>query len=263
MYNVRMRATREEKHISGAERIIEENDISSAACSLLERALSHEKGKADFINISVEAIKIPIRHLISLPVILVPNTNVEAGKRTAKKILAFLGIPDSCIGKAFSLLEKGPADGDSMRGAIVMDMNGERLEPDKHRGIRVSRMDIARDAAKELESSLAAKDMDQYFTHISEALVLATKVASLEGNVAELCWSDDPSYTTGYVSSNQLGYIRIPHLKNEGDPRGGRVFFVNNIDLPEYSEDMEKTPVLIYKFTGLKEISDIDEIIGE
>ncbi len=263
MYSVRMRAARDNKHISGAERVVEEEEIKTTAESLIERALSHERGKTDFINISVEAIKSPIRYLASLPVILVPNENVEAGKRIAKKVLAFLGIPDICIEKAFSLLESGPSGGESMRGAIVMDMYGERLEPDRCRGIRVSRMDITENAAQDLSSSLAAKGMSQYYTHVSEALVLATKVASIKGTIAELCWSDDPFYTTGYVSSKRSGYLRIPHLKHKGDRSGGRVFFVDfadNVDLPGYIDEMEKSPVLINRFGGLREISDNGEI---
>lgn len=39
--------------------------------------------------------------------------------------------------------------------------------------------------------------------HVREALVLASKGrASAVGVVAELCWSDDPEYVTGYA---QLG----------------------------------------------------------
>ena len=46
-----------------------------------------------------------------------------------------------------------------------------------------------------------------------EALVLASKVQSAEGIVGELCWSDDPDYTVGYVACNGI-YHRIPNMKN-------------------------------------------------
>jgi len=84
--------------------------------------------------------------------------------------------------------------------------------------------------------------------------VLASKVASVKGTIAELCWSDDPFYTTGYVASKKLGYVRIPHLKKEGDYHGGRVFFVdfvNTVEINDYIEEIEKTPVLVTKFDGL------------
>lgn len=253
MYSVRMRAAKDEMHISGAERLVDENQIKTAAASMIERALSHERGKPDTINITVEDINIPFRELSALPVILCETNSVEDGKKAARKVLAHAGIPDCCIEKAFSLLENGPADGDNMRGAIVMDLKGERLEPDKKKGIRASRMDMTAGTSAELEEALCEKGIGQYFTHVKEALVLATKVASIKGSVAELCWSDDPFYTAGYVASKKLGYVRIPHLKNEGDYRGGRVFFVENVNIIDYIQEIEKTPVMITEFNGLYE----------
>lgn len=263
MYSVRMRATKDDMHISGAERLVDENDVKNVAQSMIERALSHERGKPDIINISVEEIKIKIKEMRSLPINLFNVNSVEEGKKVARKVLAHIGIPDDCIEKAFYLLENGPSDGGNMRGAIVMDMNGERLEPDKHRGIRASHMDISANASVELADALSAKKMTGYFTHVKEALVLATKVAFTRGSIAELCLSDDPFYTVGYVASKNLGYVRIPHLKYEGDYRGGRVFFVDNVNIIDYIGEIEKTPVMITKFEGLYEISDLDNITGE
>lgn len=142
-----------------------------------------------------------------------------------------------------------------MRGSIVM-VEGNRLEPDKHRGIRATRMDITKDASLELHRLLDAAGLSSNYTHISEALVLATKVASIDGTIAELCWSDDPFYTAGYVASKKLGYMRISHLKKEGDFRGGRVFFVDNIELDKYIYDLEKSPVLVNKIGGLQNVPD-------
>ncbi len=260
MYSVRMRATKDEMHISGAERLVVENDVKNAAQFMIERALSHDRGKPDIINISIEEIKTPIKKITSLPINLFNVNSVEDGKKIAKKVLTHIGIPDPCIEKAFMLLETGPSDGENMRGAIVMDMKGQRLEPDKRRGIRASHMDITPGASLELADALSKKGLIRYFTHIKEALVLATKVASAKGSIAELCWSDDPFYTTGYVASKKLGYVRIPHLKKEGDYRGGRVFFVDDVNITDYIEEIEKTPVLITKFDGLYETSDLNNI---
>lgn len=260
MYSVRMRATKDDMHISGAERLVDEKNIKIAAVSMIERALLHERGKPDSINISVEEIKTNIKEITSLPIYLVNVNNVEDGIKIAKKVLANIGIPDTCIEKAFTLLDNGPSNGGNMRGAIVMDMKGERLEPDKRRGIRVSHMDITPGASLLLEDALSKKGLTRYFTHVKEALVLATKVAFTEGSIAELCWSDDPFYTAGYVTSKKLGYVRIPHLKKEGDYRGGRVFFVDNVNITDYIEEIEKTPVLVTKFDGLCEISDLNNI---
>ena len=254
MYSVRMHATKDDMHISGAERLVDENDVKNAAQSMIERALSHDRGKLDKINISVEEIKIPIKEITSLPFNLFNVNSVEDGKKAARKVLAHIGIPDPCIDKAFTLHENGPSDGENMRGAIVMNLKGERLEPDKRRGIRASHMDITPGASLQLANALSAKGLTRHFTHIKEALVLASKVASVKGTIAELCWSDDPFYTTGYVASKKLGYVRIPHLKKEGDYHGGRVFFVdfvNTVEINDYIEEIEKTPVLVTKFDGL------------
>ena len=39
----------------------------------------------------------------------------------------------------------------------------------------------------------------------------------------ELCWSDDPDYTVGYVACNGV-YHRITNMKEFGSNIGGRVF---------------------------------------
>lgn len=248
-----MRAEKNKEHISGAEGLVEEPELKTMIQSHIDRALSHERGKPDLINISVEEIKSPVKEITSLPVTLFPVNNVNEGKKTAKKVLKNIRIPDLCIEKAFTLLENGPSDGQSMRGAIVMDMQGRRLELDKKRGIRASRMDMTAPASLQLEKALSVRSMSGYFLHVKEALTVASKVASVRGSVAELCWSDDPDYTAGYVASKKLGYIRLPHLKNQGDNRGGRVFFVDDVNLEDYINEIEKTPVLINKFGGLSD----------
>lgn len=254
MFSVRMRAEKNKKHISGAENLVEKTRIQTTVSALFERALSHEKGEPDLINVTVESLKIPIKKVTSLPLILARVENEIEGKILARKLLREMGIRAMCVEKAISLLEKGPANGENMRGAIVMDMNGNRLEPDRIRGIRASRMDITDEAADELFNALSVSGLSSFFTNISEALILATKVASVKGTIAELCWSDDPSYTAGYVASQKMGYIRIPHLKQKGDSFGGRIFFVDDINPVKYIAEMEQTPVLVNKFGGIGEL---------
>ena len=57
LYSVKMRASRKENgsemHISGAEKIVESDRLQSICAQLLERAMHHSKGEADFINIKV------------------------------------------------------------------------------------------------------------------------------------------------------------------------------------------------------------------
>ena len=89
------------------------------------------------------------------------------------------------------------------------------------------------------------------------------KVSSCNHVIAELCISDDPDYTTGYVASRDFGYTRIPHIKNKGNKSGGRVFFVKEgVDIRNVIGYLEKKPVVINKISSCKGIESIDEILS-
>jgi 6-carboxyhexanoate--CoA ligase len=77
--------------------------------------------------------------------------------------------------------------------------------------------------------------------------VLAAKVLAAPGMVAELCWSDDPDYTAGYVAAPALGYVRFPHLKPAGEERGGRAFFVRRagLELAALIDHLEQAVLLV------------------
>jgi len=95
-----------------------------------------------------------------------------------------------------------------MRGAMIIDARtGDRMEPDQERGVRASRFDWTDDALEAINRKLAVIGLTHFRTR--EALALATKVAHAPGMVAELCWSDDPDYTAGYVASRATGYVRF------------------------------------------------------
>lgn len=132
---------------------------------------------------------------------------------------------------------------DSMRGAAVVDAEtGERLDGLGMRGVRCSCMDCEDTCA--YEAQMGAKSLGG--EHPREALILASKVAAAPGTVAELCWSDDPFYVTGYVGSPKFGYGRITVMKEKGDPIGGRVFFVKHgTDMDRYVGYMQHQTVLV------------------
>ncbi|WP_109431748.1 6-carboxyhexanoate--CoA ligase [Sulfoacidibacillus thermotolerans] len=124
------------------------------------------------------------------------------------------------------LIKGGPAPGGRvMRGAVLLDSaQCVRLEPDTERGVRVSRVDW--DPATLDDWRHQVNPLGLARQRVWEALALASKVAAQPEIIAELCWSDDPSYVTGYVASPLIGYARITHLKPLGSPMGGRVFFI-------------------------------------
>jgi 6-carboxyhexanoate--CoA ligase len=149
-----------------------------------------------------------------------------------------------------------------MRGAtLITAEKGGRLEPDRQRGIRVSRHGITKPALKELSSKLSKYDINT--DTVQEALILASKVSSCKHVIAELCVSDDPDYTTGYVASRDFGYVRIPHIKNKGSKSGGRAFFVKEgIDIGNVIEYLERMPVMISKVSSCKGTASIDGILN-
>ena len=239
LYSVRMRAAQggpHEKgghHISGAERIVKLEEVGAIAQSLADRALHHSKGTADFINITVDLISSnEITYIDCLEVEEHRAHTIAEAHQLAIELLQGADITEVAIKNAIEVL-KGLDS--SMRGAMLVDATtGKRID-EGNRGVRVSHMDSF--------DSKALGDND----HMREALVLASKVQSAEGIVGELCWSDDPDYTIGYVACNGT-YHRIPNMKELGSAIGGRVFFVRSeIDRDSVIEYLEKTPVLVQR----------------
>ena len=181
------------KHISGAERILHEDEVEQELINVYRRAITHERGKPDFINFKIEEID---------------ENDIIYKKR--------------------------------------LNINQHHVNSKEMKGVRVTGIASA-DITKYRKS---LKNNGREGLHLEEALILASKIASCKGIVAELCWSDDPSYVIGYVGTKD-NYERIPILKDEGNPIGGRVFFVDKNQLnDDYTLDdliayLEKQVVLI------------------
>ena len=248
LYNIRMRASKNKEHISGAERIVSAKDINKTVSKLLDRALSHEIGKPDEISISIEGIKQEkIKKLKALDITTILVGDYIEGRMCASRLLELIGVSKRAIKRAMDYIAKGASpDKKNMRGAMIIDYKtGKRIEPDKYRGIRASRMDISKTAEAKLISTL--KKMGINNPYVREAIVLAAKVANTPETIAELCWSDDLSYQAGYVASKRFGYVRFPYLKEKGSSFGGRAFFVDakKIDLKKYINLLEQQAILI------------------
>lgn len=221
-YSVRMRASRQSTHISGAERLTSHTeDIPGIATSLVTRGFTHELGTPDSLTLTCEQVASPPRLLDPLAV------QEHAGPECIPELLS--GLPES----GWEVVTSP----ETMRGAALIDIaTGRRVEPNHERGVRVTHMDWA-----ELTHGVQAKATKDHFR---EALVLATKTLSCPGIVAELCVSDDTSYTTGYIARDGV-YHRIPRIAPGA--RGGRAFFV---DLTQASVEqiiayLEHEPVLV------------------
>lgn len=244
-FSVRMRAaegTSHEaggKHISGGEGLCIRQQISQKTEKLLHKALTHSRGKADFIRITIEKLQLE-RQQCGFPLATYSEqaTTIEEGRKRVTEHLYQGNIGMPAIQAALAFLSSTP----NMRGAILMDgETGERLDNRGQKGIRVSRMDWDPDFYKEWLQCHPTLSSPR----IAEAIALATKVMNSKDTLAELCWSDDPEYTTGYVATKK-GYIRIPHLKEEGSESGGRVFFIQRTtNIPNYIAYLEREPLLI------------------
>lgn len=234
LYSIKMRASKENHHVSGAERIIPQTAIAEAVGNLTERALHHGLGRADFINIKMEQVEPKqLQYLDALPVSTRPAPTIEESYAIMEEILLEMGLTTLEAAKLIKLVRNVHP----MRGAVLYDIAADkRLEPDKERGIRVTYMDA--DAAT---TSTSGKN------HFREAIVLATKVVHAPGVLGELCISDDPDYVTGYISSLKHGYVRLTPLKEKGDRHGGRVFIFDSrkATAQEAIDFLEKQKVLV------------------
>ncbi len=241
LYSVKMRSAQGGahelggRHISGAERILPGDQLDYAVLTMLHRAREHERGCADFISLKVEEIYKPL-----LAFSTCKAATAAEGHRAAIDELVRAGVSINAAARGLAMLN-GLTD--SMRGAMVLDAeSGLRIDGMGERGVRASKMDCvdSRGYDDYLQQSGLVGD------HVREALVLASKVAGAEGMVAELCWSDDPNYVTGYVASPVYGYRRIPVMKERGNGVGGRIFFVRpNTDVAKLINYLEEQVVLI------------------
>ena len=241
-YSLKMRASQQigegdqkhEQHISGAERIVSREAVEAVCSAMARRALTHSKGDPDFINIKNEKVcEKDIQILKALPVTRVDVDSWQQGLSKAFELIDQAAELKDFRKKLPELLrETFP-----MRGAMLYDIaTGVRLEPDYERGVRATYMD-----------ALRSSDVDSQKNHFNEAIVLATKVANAPGMVAELCFSDDPEYVTGYVASRELGYVRIMKMKEMGDENGGRIFLFDSrkATAEECIEYLQKKKVLV------------------
>ena len=229
-----------EVHISGAEGLYGVSEIDRVIRNYFLRAVKHPRGKPDKVVITVEKIR---QKPVMIPLLSVSTARSDLPDEAQGIIYSLLfgsGISKKAIQNGVRVVRRKAV----MRGAaLILAESGIRVEPDKERGVRLSRLGIQRDVEKRLSRRLAKEGINT--VTVKEALMLASKAASCKGIVAELCVSDDPDYTIGYVVSKRFGYVRIPHIKQKGSLSGGRVFFIEErADVNKIIRYLEETPVI-------------------
>lgn len=232
LFSVKMRSSADGTHISGAERIVEKHEVPDVCAAMSKRALAHGKGQPDAITVTVTAIDREVERIPALPITEARCADPLDARDT---VISALDPLTPHAAEAWKLLTTVR----DMRGAILFHAaTGARLEPDHARGVRVTSMDAAIATGEHPEAHSGK-------TRVTDALVLASKVAHHPAVFAEVCISDDPDYTTGYVASRKLGYLRVPNMKPAGSPMGGRLFVVDTDDPADLIDYLEHTPVLV------------------
>ncbi|WHY00912.1 6-carboxyhexanoate--CoA ligase [Neobacillus sp. DY30] len=246
LYSIRMRAAEGGPHeqggfhISGGETLTSKQKVAETARTLVQKALKHSRGDADFIQVVIEKVSADNHMPITpLPVLSVAAKNREEGRLRAAEYLRSFGVSEQAIISGMQLLQ----DHTNLRGAAILSAStGKRLDDRGERGVRVTRMGWSQEAY----NSWCAAHPHVSSSRITEALVLATKVAHAPFVQAELCWSDDPEYVTGYVACREMGYVRINPLKERGDFSGGRIFFVqDDVNLDQCISFLEQRIVML------------------
>ncbi|WP_044049015.1 6-carboxyhexanoate--CoA ligase [Corynebacterium diphtheriae] len=240
--SIKMHASRNGAHISGAETLVDESRANEFLASFYQRANTHSKGKPEITTLTIRRIKdADIITIPALEVKCLPALHPSEAHRHVIEQLSNVVSPTIAQMALHAVLNAR-----NMRGAILLCAHtGQRLDPyDPQRGVRASTFGVTPQ-----ESAGPTHNK----SHFNEALVLASKVMSAPGIVAEICISDDPAYTTGYVTTENT-YIRIPHMKDPYSPIGGRVFLLDTrLSTPEDTISyLEQKPVLI---TGVNYVS--------
>lgn len=263
-FNVRMRASAGDEHVSGAETIVvhdgsgdTEDVVASVAESMVERALKHPRGDPDDVTVTVERLSRPLRRVEALPVVTVDVADADEGRRVAQELLARAGVADDIQTCGFDVIEGDTA----RRGAALIDAtDGSRLDPKPARGVRATHIgtsDACRDALKAMITEHGVTSAET----VREAVVLATAIAHAPGTRAELCWSDDPDYDAGYVATPDA-YYRFPALKPESATEGGRAIFVAPDEpVDEVIDCLEAQPILVDGVSGGRKVNS-DALFG-
>ncbi|WP_456464539.1 6-carboxyhexanoate--CoA ligase [Persephonella sp.] len=240
LFSVKLRASKDGKHISGAERITPHEEINTVINQLYHR-LSHKE--FDSINIKIDILKEkPLLVEKTLPIVNLTFKDHKKANKTAVQIIQKqTGLSEEKIKQLIDLIHSGASpDGENMRGAMIVDLSGNRLEKDQFRGVRTTHVDyLERD-------KIIQKLIKKGFTErTADAIALTTKNMLHKDIIAEYCISDEPDYLTGYISTKEA-YYRLTPLKEKGNKKGGRIYFIKNgADIDEIYRFLEEKPVLI------------------
>ncbi len=239
-FSIKMRASKDGKHLSGAERIVAGKDIEKTLAELSRRGIYKNP---DELSLKVEKINSDIIYIPkTLKIKDLKFKDYRYANEKAVEIISDITCLDKRIVEEYiDLIHSGASENrENMRGAMIVDTDGNRIELDKNRGVRTVLVDYENRA--EVVNALLNNG---YTERTADALALTTKNMNYPDVIAEYCISDEADYVVGYVSLKEI-YYRFEPLKKEGNPKGGRIYFVKkSINLEDFYSYLQKVPVII------------------
>lgn len=242
LYSIKMRGAspvnhkKGGNHISGAERIINYESLKDEILNLIDRALTHPKGRSDFINISIQKIH-DTSNIIYINPLNIKTLSLDDDENIPYNILKLLGFSYDKSKYAMDLLLKQS----NLKGALIVSFDTLKEFHDH----------ITRCVNMDYDSSIK-EDLDKFLNnnnflgkYLKDALCLSSKICNHKNVLCEICISDDPNYKTGYISSKALGYIRINNLKPHNHKCGGRIIFIKDENKLNETIDYLKNSIVI------------------
>ncbi|MDA8111277.1 MAG: hypothetical protein M0T83_02365 [Nitrospiraceae bacterium] len=245
--SVRMRIHREGEHLSGAEDLVPLPEVNLVLTTFWQRLFPFVLMEGTLPLQQIVTID-PVfeKNIVRKSLLAVQTMKSGSSEETEKALPGLLRhiLPS---GRTELILEifKNEIMGSAPRnGALLATSEGKILPEGFSGGIRTTHVGCVSSLRRSLENQL-----DSFFEkpnyRFVDALVLASKVLSSGEVLLEICASDDPRYTTGYVASPLFGYVRIPHMKRQGIRRGGRLYVISpDSTLPALLSFLSSTPVL-------------------
>lgn len=255
LFSIRMRAFSGEKHLSGGEDLVERSSLQDKLLALTEQGLTssrNQDGILPSLNIRVEPVKrSSVLRKTLLPVHCLDSSSHQETLSFLSELVETIGyretVDTASLTQWFNDILKGTESG--LSGASFLFPDGERWIPE-NRGVRVTHFGMLPAIRQALLEEAQHHPVGSGRRFV-DALQIASKVEGLSDFLLELCASDNPEYTTGYIALRNFGYLRLPHLKREGNSAGGRMILLSRkLDERERAHALSylsRTPVL---FTG-------------
>lgn len=251
-FSIRMRAFSGEKHLSGGEDLVGRSTLVERLLALTEQGLTSTRkqdGVPPSLNIRVEPVeKSSVVHKTLLPVHCLESSSHRETLSFLSDVIKTIGhreaIDSSALWRWFISLFEGSDEG--LSGASFLFPDGERWIPET-RGVRITHFGVLPSIRHSLLEEAKNHTVGSGRRFV-DALQIASKVQGLSDALLELCASDNPEYTTGYIAIHSFGYLRLPHIKVAGNPAGGRlILFSRQLEERERARAvsfLSQTPVL-------------------